>query len=128
MSDFNLPSLSGSGLPGQTEAEIVARVAETIGDVVVYLGLRDQLHARVSEIAAEYAALASSEENILRDRAIQGAIVEIAMKALIDKGAYDQAVEIFREYMNGAPNFVAEVTRMIIKRMELSPLTIVTRS
>jgi hypothetical protein len=128
MSDFNLPSLSGSSLPGQTEAEIVARVAETIGDVVVYLGLRDQLRARVAEIAAEYAALASSEENVLRDRAIQGAIVEIAMKALIDKGAYDQAVEIFREYMNGAPNFVAEVTRMIIKRMELSPLTIVTRS
>ncbi|MFN4092171.1 MAG: hypothetical protein ACK4FG_04675 [Brevundimonas sp.] len=106
---------------------LIASVADAVSNVVEYLGVREQLHARLEEIARDYQKLDTAEANEVRMHALQSEIVRVAIGGLIERGAHDQAVEIFKHYMDGTPSFVSRVTQVIMKRLEVSPPTIVTQ-
>jgi len=75
-----------------------------------------------------YQKLESAEANELHMHALQSEIVRVAIGGLIERGAHDQAVEIFKYYMDGTPSFVSRVTQVIMTRLSLSPLNTVTQS
>jgi len=110
------------------DPKLIASVADAVSNVVEYLGVREQLRARLEEIARDYQKLDSAEANELHMHALQSEIVRVAIGGLIERGAHDQAVEIFKYYMDGTPSFVSRVTQVIMTRLSLSPLNTVTQS
>lgn len=125
MRDILVPN-GGSSL-SLLDPNLIASVADTVSNVVEYLGVREQLRARLEEIARDYHKLEAAEANEVRMHALQSEIVRVAIGGLIEQGAHDQAVEIFKHYMDGTPSFVSQVTQVIMKRLDVAPLNIVTQ-
>lgn len=122
MNDVQLPSVT---FP--LTFETVEQVTQTVNKVVDYLGIRDQLRARMAEIDSDFGALRESRNDMLLEREKQRASTDMIVQGLMDRGQHDLAVRAFEAFMNASPNLSAAVVQVIRDRLELNPIKIVTK-
>lgn len=123
MNDLQLPAVS---IP--LTFETVEQVTQTVNRVVDYLGIRDQLRARMAEIDSDFGALRESRNDMLLEREKQRASTDMIVQGLMDRGQHELAVRAFEAFMNASPNLSAAVVQVIRDRLELNPIKIVTQT
>ena len=96
--------------------ETIGQVTETVNKIVEYLGIRDQLIARMDEIDRDFSELRISRQDMVVEREKSLAFTETVVQAFMDRGQHELAVRAFESFMGSSNNYSLAVVDAIKSR------------